>query len=660
MPGKLVELNWGVANDAGRDPHGSSLLDRTAVAWVTLAVLVVLTLMLARDAQRDVEQRAHDQFLFLVAEATDRLVDRMESYEQVLRGGVALFEAEGLVSRAAWRTYVDALKLDEYLPGIQGTGFALVIPKAALAEHERAVRAEGFPYYSVDPPGERELYTSIIYLEPFTGRNLRAFGYDMYAEPVRREAMQQARDSGHAALSRKVQLVQETASGVQAGFLMYLPVYRSGLPRATVAQRRDAILGFVYSPFRAADLIHGIFALPGRETHIELFDGQPDPVNLLYSSLTDNRPGRFVVDRELEIAGRPWTARFHSSRRFDNDQASTRPWILLFGGLTLDLLLFAVLYMNANHRRAMRTAAIELARSRESFRSLVENLPGAVFRSGIGASDGAHVSSGIEAITGEPPERFLSGKTSFEQMIHPEDKAEVRKVLDKAIAQRSTYRVEYRVRRRDGTTRWVAENGRIIVDEAGRPLWLDGVMFDIDDRKRAEIAIRELAFNDPLTGLPNRRLLLDRLEHQLASSSRTGWHGAILFMDLDNFKTINDTLGHAIGDLLLMEVANRLWTHVREDDTVARLGGDEFVVMLDANATSREDAQAAAMDVGNKILAELNRPYQLGGHTIESAASIGVTVFRGHDASADQLLRRADRAMYQAKSQGRNCVVFFD
>ena len=137
-------------------------------------------------------------------------------------------------------------------------GFSVLIPRAELARHVRELRQEGFPEYRLKPDGVRELYSAIIYLEPFTGRNLRAFGYDMFSELVRRAAMEQARDTGAAALSGKIVLVQETGADVQAGTLMYVPVYHKGLPLETVAQRRAALQGWVYSPYRMKDLIKGI------------------------------------------------------------------------------------------------------------------------------------------------------------------------------------------------------------------------------------------------------------------------------------------------------------------------------------------------------------------------------------------------------------------
>jgi diguanylate cyclase (GGDEF)-like protein/PAS domain S-box-containing protein len=183
---------------------------------------------------------------------------------------------------------------------------------------------------------------------------------------------------------------------------------------------------------------------------------------------------------------------------------------------------------------------------------------------------------------------------------------------------------------------------------------------DITLTKAAEDEIKHLAFYDPLTRLPNRRLLLDRLKQALASIVRSGCTGALLFIDLDNFKTLNDTLGHDTGDILLQQVANRLESCVREGDTVARLGGDEFVIMLEN--LSEDIIQAAEQTelVGNKILSSLNQPYQLDSHEYHNTPSIGVTLFSDTTQSIDELMKQADIAMYQSKKAGRNTLHFFD
>jgi diguanylate cyclase (GGDEF)-like protein/PAS domain S-box-containing protein len=183
---------------------------------------------------------------------------------------------------------------------------------------------------------------------------------------------------------------------------------------------------------------------------------------------------------------------------------------------------------------------------------------------------------------------------------------------------------------------------------------------DITIRKQSEEEIHRLAFYDALTQLPNRRLLQERLLQSMSLSARSGKHGAVMFIDLDNFKTLNDTQGHDIGDLLLKEIAKRLTRNVREGDTVARLGGDEFVVALEALSSNEQEAATQSELIAEKIRAELVMPYQLNGIEHQSTPSIGVTLFRGHQNSLDEVLKQADLAMYQAKSGGRNMVCFFD
>ena len=188
-----------------------------------------------------------------------------------------------------------------------------------------------------------------------------------------------------------------------------------------------------------------------------------------------------------------------------------------------------------------------------------------------------------------------------------------------------------------------------------------GTMLDISQRKAREEEIALLAFYDPLTNLPNRRLLKDRLTQAMAISARSQREGALIFIDLDHFKDVNDTRGHDKGDQLLQQVAQRLSACVREGDTVARLGGDEFVVMLAADLSSTTDEAATqARTAAEKILAALNLPYLMGGDFVHCSASIGVALFNDHHDTVDDLLKRADQAMYQAKASGRNTLRFFD
>ena len=213
---------------------------------------------------------------------------------------------------------------------------------------------------------------------------------------------------------------------------------------------------------------------------------------------------------------------------------------------------------------------------------------------------------------------------------------------------------EYTIRCADGKYKPVEISGIFV--EGGRLI----TMQDLSERKAAEEEINQLAYDDPLTRLPNRRLLMDRLQQALATSARHQRSGALLMLDLDNFKTVNETRGHDRGDALLLQVAHRLRSCVHEDDTVARQGGDEFVVVLEDLGDSPEEAAARAEDVGQRILGVLREPYQIDGDAHHSSLSMGVTIYSGTRETVDELLKRADLALYQAKNAGRDTLRFYD
>jgi diguanylate cyclase (GGDEF)-like protein/PAS domain S-box-containing protein len=340
---------------------------KTRLAWFALGIGCLASVFAALQVRQGIEQAAVRQFALNCDQVAIKIQERLGAYALILRGGAALFAASATVERNAWRAYVETLRASGSVPGVQGIGFAEVIPPEELASHVARIRGEGFPDYRVRPPGARALYTSIIYLEPFRDRNLRAFGFDMYAEPVRRAAMDWARDSGEAALSGKVELVQETGIEIQAGTLLYVPVYRNGAPTDTREQRRAALLGWAYSPYRMHDLMTGILgdgeSYAGKTLDLTIYDGRDvSPSGLLFDSQPDRASAvhsPFRQQRKLDLHGRPWLLAF--------DHTASAPgignafaWTTLAGGLALSGLLFWLILALINTRENAARIAGEL------------------------------------------------------------------------------------------------------------------------------------------------------------------------------------------------------------------------------------------------------------------------------------------------------------
>jgi len=312
------------------------------------------TAVLAWHTRMEVTAAAKKEFQSNCDEILVRIQARLKIHEQILRSGAAFFENSRAVDREKWHQFVERQQVEQQLPGIQGLGVSLLIPRSELSQHIKQIRDEGFPTYSVRPAGEREVYTAIIYLEPFTNRNLRAFGYDMFSEPVRREAMERARDNDTAALSGKVILVQENDQDVQAGTLMYVPVYRPGMPHATVAQRREAIQGWVYSPYRMNDLMRGILGRWDlKDSHfirLQIFNGTSTAQQeLLYDSqpkVTNHveSVSKLITSDQISVAGQPWDLRFTQTSTGTAALDYSKVWFVLIAGSIISLLLTRIYY----------------------------------------------------------------------------------------------------------------------------------------------------------------------------------------------------------------------------------------------------------------------------------------------------------------------------
>lgn len=714
-----------------------------------------------------------------------KIDDRLLASSLILRSTSGLFSGSGLPDRKTWHHYLQNLQLHKTQPGLQGLGFAIYLKPHELKPHLATVQRDGFAHYAIRPEGTREAYSSILYVEPFEGRNAQAMGYDMYSDPRRREAMARARDSGEVAFTERLTLILEPSGNAQAGILAYFPIYKNGIDPGNTQARRENLLGWAYAPFRMGDFFSALLQSHAEDMRLEVFDSEEaDQDKLLFDS-HPNQPRIKNIPETLcvhTMGGRAWTVRFTPLAEFPGYSQGLEKWLSRGGLLLIALLLLGISFEFLKARQLAET----LKESDLRFRSLADsgstlvwaadeqghfyyfNRPWLEFtgrsldqESGQGWLEGIHPddrascrqpyedaftrherftltyrlrrSDGIYRwFVDEATPRFDSqgvfqgyighclditeNKRVNDQLrasesryamlaevslvgiyhadadgnclyvnerwcslagiaadaalgdgwleaIHPEDRFMVNREWTRAISENRHAELEYRLQKPDGSVIWVYGQVASTQDETENGAGYVGTITDITPLKEAEAKILSLAFYDTLTDLPNRRLLMDRLGQAVAVSRRNGQYGALLFIDLDNFKTLNDTQGHDVGDKLLIEVGTRLREAVRAGDTVARLGGDEFVVMLEDLGEAAKEAANLAENVAEKVQVALKRPYALrpsGVADYYNTPSIGVSLFQGEETSMDNLLKQADMALYQAKGSGRNTIRFFN
>lgn len=495
-------------------------------------------------------------------------------------------------------------------------------------------------------------------IEPASkNNNARVVGYDNYANLERRSVMERSRDLDEAQITGIVHLVQEKNGEWSPGVIMYLPIFAPKLPKEELADRRRNVMGWLALSFLAKDFVAESLERQASVLGVEFFDGTAEnrQAMLFDSTPNDDVPSLVKSVRNMRILDRDWTLVARPTSEFEKTVNHGRSrFVLAFGAVTTFTLTF--FFWLLIRGRANMVAALEalkkssqkLLKSETRYRALFEDskVPMLV----IDTSEGTILDANEEAVRyyGYPVEK-LRGMLM----------TDINDVSQETVTERMLLVREGKLDRFESSHR-IASGEIRTVEVSASKIEIDGserilqIVTDITERKEAVKKILQMATHDELTGLPNRNLVMDRLSQAFAHADRSGRSVALLFLDLDRFKAVNDSIGHDIGDLLLKEVACRMCGVVRAEDTVARQGGDEFLIVLPDLA----DPSVASV-VAEKLIAALSKPFDVAGHELHIGASIGIAAYPKDGRDGETLLKYGDIAMYRVKSSGRNSYRFF-
>ncbi|CAG0939142.1 partial Cyclic di-GMP phosphodiesterase PdeB, partial [Gallionellaceae bacterium] len=493
-----------VPQPAGKTNSASETASRSyfiMLPWLVLAVSLAFTYQLWHYKQQDATRDLQTLFDFRLREISNHIEHRMKAYEQTLHGVRILFAADPNVSRSEFRSYVNTLQIQKNYPGIQHVRFSPVVIQAAKAQHVAAVRAEGFPEYAITPGGERDIYAPVQYIEPFSGISLHAFGHDSYYGERRQTAMDQARDTDEVTNSGKLALAIETGQDRQAGFLMYLPVYKYGMPHNTPDERRANISGWVGFTFRSQDLINSILGESNPELDIEIFDGEKAVEEEIIFDSDDGKrktmpepdASLFKNARHIKVAGHTWTVQGHSLPSFDARLYNERQRFIAIAGTGVSLLL-ALLAWLLVHGRALalqsaRDMNRELIESREALnlalsemKAVTEANPDMLY---VVNTRGELIrwSPSLEKFLGLAPEQMMNKPAT--EFVYAEDQPAAAKWMQE-IFETGYSSIEARMLSKDGVLVSFLCNGAVLKNPSGEIIGLTGTGRDITEHKQAQ------------------------------------------------------------------------------------------------------------------------------------------------------------------------------
>lgn len=466
-------------------------------AWLVFVLTLLVIGWAWFVASAAVQQRASERFDYTAKDVATAITERMDQYQLALRSGLALFKSSDHVSRQDWENFADTLYLNKHFPGIQGLGYSVMLHPEDVPGHEATIQQEGFPDYQVKPSGQRDMYSAIIYLEPFDWRNQRAFGYDMFSEPTRRQAMVRSRDTADFAASGRVTLVQETEQDVQYGFLMYFPHYKKNTSLTYIKERRQSILGFIYAAFRMGDLMRGVLGDTHQNIDFELYEGEPDNGVLLYNNAEDKQlryakgdnQNHFQTTLQIDVGGQTWSLFVYSDAGFIQASELNQPTFIVVTGLLLNIFLFFFIsYLVKGRSQAKASEQQALADYKQSQQRL--QLAADAGKMGLAewniAEDTMYWDDRMLALYGYSRDTFPNNLHAWQQRVHPNDKLVTLNKIKEAQQFKDHFDMEFRIILPDGEVRHIAASMIIERNPTGEAMRMVGFNYDITEQNQSK------------------------------------------------------------------------------------------------------------------------------------------------------------------------------
>ncbi len=641
------------------------LSSRYSYEWLPLFALLVgllMTYALWTNEKKNTDKALEYRYEYILKAAENTVLKQIANFHQAMLGVQSFFRASNYVTSNEFNLYVSNLLREQRELGLKSVGFARYVD-THKPETYADLGSNVMHMLIHDKPITKHQFAPIAYLEPKL-EEVSPLAIDAFADLATREAMELSTKTNDFVMSSNWNM--DIFGQVCDCLVIYLPVFINNTAVDTMLQREQNSYGWIFFRISFTELLkNSLKPLEDGNVQFYVYDiTQANAKEIYKTELNEqfmrSKKPKYSKEHGIRTSYHHWRLLVNSTIAFERKETYKHANQIGLFGLFLSVVFSAGIYLISARLRTLQLiqkVSKKLYFSEQRWKFALE-----------GAGDGVwdwDVETGVvelskqwKAMLGYEESEIQNNIDEWKSRVHPEDYANVINAVNLTLAgNKETYAYEYRMRCKNGSWKWILDRGMVVGrDQHGKALRMVGTHADISGLKKSEEAIWQHANFDLLTGLPNRRMFYARLDQEIQKAKRSGLKVALIFLDLDGFKEVNDTLGHDQGDLLLKLTANRLSECMRGSDAVARLGGDEFILIIGDIA----NAELGRIEtVAQKVIDALSEPFQLSQETAYVTASLGIVIYPDDAMRIEDLMKSVDQAMYASKQKGGGCYTYF-